>query len=92
MKYFKHTDNEADLKAQYKRLAVLHHPDKNPNDPDATKRMQDINAEFRMMLRKSNSSFEFNDSDNFDDVIIKMTKMQQAIITRKPENILEAIF
>jgi DnaJ family protein C protein 7 len=34
--------NETGIKKAYRKLAVIHHPDKNPGDPDAENRFKDI--------------------------------------------------
>lgn len=41
MKYFKNIDNIEDLKAEYRRLAMVNHPDRG----GSTEAMQKINAE-----------------------------------------------
>lgn len=38
-----------DLRASYRRLAKLHHPDKNPNDPEADERFKNINEAYEVL-------------------------------------------
>lgn len=38
-----------DLKAAFRRLASLHHPDKNPGDPQAALRFKEINASYQVL-------------------------------------------
>lgn len=40
---------EEEIAAKYRSLAREHHPDRNPNDPDANRRMQDINAAYQQL-------------------------------------------
>jgi DnaJ-class molecular chaperone len=34
----------ADIKKSYRKMSLLHHPDKNPDDPDAVSKFQDIST------------------------------------------------
>lgn len=38
--------SDEEIKAAYRRLAKKYHPDRNPNDPEAAKKMQQINAAY----------------------------------------------
>ena len=38
-----------DIGSAYRRLAKLHHPDRNPNKPNAGRRMRDINEAYRIL-------------------------------------------
>jgi molecular chaperone DnaJ len=40
---------DAEIKAQFRRLAAQHHPDKNPNDPGAQARFTEINQAFQIL-------------------------------------------
>ena len=39
----------ADITRQYRRLAMRWHPDRNPNDPDATRRFQELAAAMELL-------------------------------------------
>ena len=45
----KPTANESELKKAYRRLAKEMHPDKNPDDPDANERFQDLGAAYEAL-------------------------------------------
>ena len=49
MKYFKNITSLAELKKQYRALAIANHPDKGGD----TETMQAINAEFDALLEKT---------------------------------------
>jgi len=40
---------EADIKKAYRRLARKHHPDVNPNDPQAEKKFKDISEAYQTL-------------------------------------------
>jgi molecular chaperone DnaJ len=40
---------EADIKAAFRRLAIQHHPDRNPDDPEAQVRFKEINAAHQIL-------------------------------------------
>lgn len=39
------------IKKAYRALAMKYHPDKNPDDPDAQTKFQDINAAYEVRLQ-----------------------------------------
>jgi molecular chaperone DnaJ len=41
------TDNE--IKAAFRRLAALHHPDRNPDDPESPERFKELNAAHQIL-------------------------------------------
>lgn len=41
--------SEAEIKAAFRRLAAIHHPDKNPNDPDAGVRFKEANLAHQIL-------------------------------------------
>ena len=43
------TDNDKVIKKSYRKLAILYHPDKNPDDPDAAKKFMLINKAYRCL-------------------------------------------
>lgn len=38
-----------EIKSAYRKLVFKHHPDRNPNDKDATKKLQEINAAYEVL-------------------------------------------
>lgn len=41
--------SDEEIKAAYRRLAKKYHPDRNPNDPEAAKKMQQVNAAYEQI-------------------------------------------
>ena len=41
--------SEADIRAAFRRLAVKHHPDRNPDDPEAQNRFKEINQAHQIL-------------------------------------------
>ena len=41
--------SDEEIKKAYRRLAMKYHPDRNPNDPEAAKKMQQINAAYEQI-------------------------------------------
>ena len=40
---------DGDVKKAYRRLAIVHHPDKNPDDPAAAERFKDIGEAYETL-------------------------------------------
>ncbi len=38
-----------EIKAAFRRLAIMHHPDRNPDDPGAARRFKEINASYQVL-------------------------------------------
>lgn len=55
----------ADVKSSYKKLALRTHPDKNPNDPDASKKFLSISEAYKRIIDPSS----FHDEDGNDEDI-----------------------
>jgi molecular chaperone DnaJ len=41
--------SQEDVKAAFKKAASLHHPDRNPGDPDAAQRFKDVNTSYQVL-------------------------------------------
>ncbi|XP_033736216.1 uncharacterized protein LOC117324458 isoform X2 [Pecten maximus] len=65
---------DEDIKKAYKKLALMYHPDKNLNDPDATQKFQELSKAY-LELTKSREAFcthcgcgcDYEGSDEDDD-------------------------
>jgi curved DNA-binding protein CbpA len=46
------TANDAQVRAAYRRLVQLHHPDHNRNSPDSTRRFEEVQEAYAQILRE----------------------------------------
>src|SRR5262245_27799870 len=83
------TADEATIKKAFRRLSLLHHPDKNPNDRErANKRFKELNEAYECMLAqigrgKNNyreSTPDYDDSIPNYDTLLGQKRMAEMII------------
>ncbi|KAH0583738.1 hypothetical protein H2248_009343 [Termitomyces sp. 'cryptogamus'] len=55
------------IKSAYKKLSLRIHPDKNPDDPNATQQFQKISEAYRVLLKHLDNDGNSDDSDYDDD-------------------------
>ena len=60
-------EDEAVLRKAFRKQSLLHHPDKNPNDPTATARFQKIGQALEMLTRRARGEDSEDDDDPFGD-------------------------
>ncbi|MFW7340488.1 J domain-containing protein [Pollutimonas sp. H1-120] len=53
----------ADIKRKYRKLAQVHHPDRNPGDPTATEKMKSLNRAFEILTGVDPTTLGFEESD-----------------------------
>ena len=49
------TADDDEIRKSYRRLAVVYHPDKNPNNPEAERKFREVSEAYNM-LRNRNAS------------------------------------
>ncbi len=52
-----------EIKRKYKILAYDYHPDRNPDDPEATEKMKSLNQAFEVLTGVDPTTLEFEESD-----------------------------
>jgi len=52
-----------DIRQKWKALALARHPDLNPDDPDATEKMKQVNAAFEILTGVDSDTLSFDSSD-----------------------------
>lgn len=55
--------NPADIKRQYRKLAMTHHPDRHPGDESATEKMKALNKAFEILTGVDPNTLDFEESD-----------------------------
>lgn len=53
----------ADIKKQYRKVALSQHPDRNTNDPSATEKMKALNHAFEVLTGVDPNTLEYKESD-----------------------------
>lgn len=52
-----------DIKRKYRKLAQVHHPDRNVGDPTATERMKELNRAFEILTGVDPTTLTYDESD-----------------------------
>ena len=55
--------NPSEIKGKYRELAMAHHPDRNPDDPEATEKMKTFNNAFEVLTGVDPDTLGFEESD-----------------------------
>ena len=59
--------NEDDIRRAYKKLALKTHPDKNPDDPDASAKFRKVSEAYKRLTEENNEDDEYDDEDDYYD-------------------------
>jgi hypothetical protein len=57
MNYFEHCMTHEQLEQEHRRLVIKMHPDRNPNDPDATAKFQEMQAQYEERKAELNGDY-----------------------------------
>ena len=63
----KKSASEAEIKSAYKKLALRTHPDKNPNDPDASKNFLRVSEAYKRITDPSSFHEDDDDGENINE-------------------------
>ncbi len=55
--------NPVEIKKQYHKLALVNHPDRNPNNPQASDKMKAVNHAFEVLTGVDPNTLDFEESD-----------------------------
>lgn len=67
--------DEADIKRQYRRLALSNHPDRNPNNPAATQLFQEIHEAYEFLLNHPSSAASVGYQDLLFEYLTSLLRM-----------------
>jgi hypothetical protein len=59
--YFRHCRTEEELRREHRKLVVQMHPDRNPEDPDATAKFQEMQAQYEEKLAELHGDYRAGD-------------------------------
>ena len=57
--------SDEEIKQAYRRLARKYHPDRNPNDPEAAKKMQQVNAAYEQIKNPDKAQNQYGGSSGY---------------------------
>lgn len=89
MKWFQNVKDISELRNLYKKLLLKYHPDNNPG-VDTTKAMQEVNAEYDLLLKQLKSAdTSYKEAEGFSEDELK--KVLQEVIRLKADITIEII-
>ena len=77
-------EDEAVLRKAFRKQSLLHHPDKNPNDPTATARFQRIGQALEMLTRRARGELSDDEDDDPLSAIRSSEARRRISTTRRP--------
>lgn len=89
MKWFANVNTIEELRCQYKKLLFKYHPDNNP-DIDTTKAMQEINAEYDILLKQFVAN-QSSDSKFSTEKEMELKKVLNEAIKIKADILIEVV-
>ena len=68
------TASDDEIRAAYHKLAVVYHPDKNPNSPDAERRFSEIASAYTMLRSRNQASRSDDTILVFKDLFVEILR------------------
>jgi DnaJ-class molecular chaperone len=68
------------IKSAYRQLLMAHHPDRNPDDPQAAKRTKDVVEAYEIVRAYCQSLPGFDESGKLDEFSFAKEAVEQAFI------------